>query len=229
MDISLNIKMFLTHHWPPYPTLISQPIGLMTSFPASVLAHKFLEKYSTICLSGNSVSANKVQQWNPQKEESTFLCVYVTSFQPGAQCPKEVEVTQSADIIDWPTWGRGVDAYFLFSDDSVSQDFAFYILLVIFYLVLIIIQFECILDRSRSLSYFVPQVPKSSWLESCICLNANVCKSCSIFHSIFSSHFSSLSHWNIFPAFCQKYLLALLLASAPNLEARGLQNSSQRK
>ena len=123
VDISLNIKMFLTHHWPPYPTLISQPIGLMTSFPASVLAHKFLEKYSTICLSGNSVSANKVQQWNPQKEESTFLCVYVTSFQPGAQCPKEVEVTQSADIIDWPTWGRGVDAYFLFSDDSVSQGF----------------------------------------------------------------------------------------------------------
>ena len=119
----------------------------------------------TICLSGNSVSANKVQQWNPQKEESTFLCVNVTSFQPGAQCPKEVEVTQSADIIDWPTWGRGVDAYFLFSDDSVSQDFAFYILLVIFYLVLIIIQFECILDSSRSLSYFVPQVPKSSWLE----------------------------------------------------------------
>ena len=38
-----------------------------------------------------------------------------------------------------------------------------------------------------------------------------------------------LSHWNIFPAFCQKYLLALLLASAPNLKARGLQNSSQRK
>ena len=122
-DSSLNIKMFLTHHWPPYPTLISQPIGLMTSFPASVLAHKFLEKYSTICLSGNSVSANKVQQWNPQKEESTFLCVNVTSFQPGAQCPKEVEVTQSADIIDWPTWGRGVDAYFLFSDDSVAQGF----------------------------------------------------------------------------------------------------------
>ena len=155
VDSSLSIKMFLTHQWPTYPTLISQPIGLMTSFPASVLAHKFLEKYSTICLSGNSVFTDKVQ-WNPPKEESTFLCVNVTSFQPSAQYPKEVEVTQSADIIDWPTWGRGVDAYFLFSDDSVSQDFAFYILLVIFYLVLIIIQFECILDRSRSLSYFVP-------------------------------------------------------------------------